>query len=52
LKARGVGLYGAAMELEGEWAVEDVDAGPGFAAAVAAEGTGITLKLYDYGEIS
>ena len=50
LKARGVGLYGASMDLDGEWAIRDIDAGPGYAAAVAAEGTGITLKLHDYGE--
>jgi 4'-phosphopantetheinyl transferase len=52
LKARGVGLYGAAMEIEGDWSIEEIDAGPGFAAAVAAQGNGITLKLHDYGEDS
>ena len=37
LKARGVGLYGAGVELGGDWTVEEIDAGAGFAAAVAVE---------------
>jgi 4'-phosphopantetheinyl transferase len=37
LKARGVGLYGAGAELGGDWTVESIDAGEGFAAAVAVE---------------
>jgi 4'-phosphopantetheinyl transferase len=52
LKACGVGLYGASMELEGDWTVQEIDAGEGFAAAAAAEGTGITFKLHHYGECS
>ncbi len=49
LKAQGVGLYGAGEELEGEWSVHDLDAGTGFAAAVAAPGSGFTVVVYDYG---
>ena len=52
LKASGEGLYGAAMEIPGEWAIQEIDAGPGFAAAVAAEGSDIKCKLHDYGEDS
>jgi 4'-phosphopantetheinyl transferase len=43
LKARGVGLYGAGAELGGEWTVEPIDAGEGFAAAVAAERAGMRV---------
>uniref|UniRef100_Q01XE3 4'-phosphopantetheinyl transferase n=1 Tax=Solibacter usitatus (strain Ellin6076) TaxID=234267 RepID=Q01XE3_SOLUE len=50
LKAQGVGLYGAGAEVEGEWSVHDLDAGPGFAAAVAAPGEGYSVAVYDYGE--
>jgi 4'-phosphopantetheinyl transferase len=49
LKARGVGLYGAGAELEGPWTVEEIDAGPGYAAAVAAAGEGITVVVHDFG---
>jgi 4'-phosphopantetheinyl transferase len=43
LKARGVGLYGAGVELVGEWTVEEIDAGAGFAAAVAVERAGMRV---------
>jgi len=43
LKARGVGLYGAGAELDGEWTVEPIDAGEGFAAAVAVERAGMRV---------
>ena len=43
LKARGVGLYGAGLELGGEWTVEEIDAGEGFAAAVAVERAGVRV---------
>ena len=49
LKARGVGLYGASTDLDGEWTVEEIEVPRGFAGAVAAEGTGFTIKLHDYG---
>ena len=38
LKAHGVGLYGAGATPPGEWNVSELDAGPGFVAAVAVEG--------------
>jgi 4'-phosphopantetheinyl transferase len=49
LKARGVGLYGAGAELEGPWTVREIDAGPGYAAAVAAAGEGLTVVVHDFG---
>jgi hypothetical protein len=36
LKARGIGLYGAGTEPDGEWTVLPVEAGRGYTAAVAA----------------
>ncbi len=45
LKARGVGIYGAGAELGGEWTVEEIDAGEGFAAAVAVERAGMRVKF-------
>jgi 4'-phosphopantetheinyl transferase len=48
LKARGVGLYGASTDPEGDWTVEGIPVPEGFAAAVAVEGSGITLELHDY----
>ncbi len=50
LKAQGLGLYGAGCELEGAWMVREIDAGPGFVAAVAASGPGLTVAVHDYGE--
>jgi hypothetical protein len=43
LKARGVGLYGAGAELGGDWTVEPIEAGAGFAAAVAVERAGMRV---------
>ena len=43
LKARGVGLYGAGAELGGEWTVEPIHAGAGFAAAGAVERAGMRV---------
>jgi 4'-phosphopantetheinyl transferase len=51
LKAQGLGLYGAGVELEGEWTVQDLDAGPRFVAAVAAAGSGLTVVVHDFGVI-
>jgi 4'-phosphopantetheinyl transferase len=48
LKARGVGLYGAGSPLDGEWTVAEVDAGEGFAAAVAAEQHGMKVVVHDF----
>lgn len=36
LKARGIGLYGAGAELDGDWSVVTVDVGVDYAASVAA----------------
>jgi 4'-phosphopantetheinyl transferase len=47
LKARGVGLYGAGAELGGEWTVEPIDAGEGFAAAVAVERAGMRVVVHE-----
>jgi 4'-phosphopantetheinyl transferase len=49
LKARGVGLYGAGSEREGEWTVEAIDVGPDYAAAVAAPLGGMKIMLHDLG---
>ncbi len=47
-KARGVGLYGAGLELGGEWTVSEIDAGEGFAAAVAAAQEGMQVAVHDF----
>jgi 4'-phosphopantetheinyl transferase len=49
LKARGVGLLGAGTELPGPWTVQAVDAGPEYAAAVAAEAEGLSVVVHDFG---
>ena len=49
-KARGVGLHGAGAPAEGEWTVNEVDAGEGFAGAVAAEGCEAVVTIHDFGE--
>jgi len=48
LKARGIGLYGAGSELEGEWTVLPVEVGPGYAASVAAERRGLAARVRDF----
>jgi 4'-phosphopantetheinyl transferase len=48
-KARGVGLFGAGAVSEGAWTVSEVDAGEGFAGAVAAEGREIAVTIHDFG---
>jgi 4'-phosphopantetheinyl transferase len=50
LKASGVGLYGTSRDPEGEWTIEGVPVPDGFAGAVAAEGTGFTISVHDYGD--
>jgi len=47
LKARGVGLYGAGLEPEGEWTVREIDACEGYAGAVAAPAGGIRVVVED-----
>lgn len=50
LKASGAGLFGAGIDPPGQWTIEEIHAGEGYAAAVAVEGAGIALELHDYGE--
>jgi 4'-phosphopantetheinyl transferase len=50
LKAQGLGLYGSGVPVDGEWTVQEIDAGPDFAAAVAAPVAGLTVVIHDYGE--
>ena len=45
LKARGVGLYGAGSEADGDWTVLPVEVGPEYSAAVAAGCAGMTLRV-------
>ena len=45
LKARGIGLYGAGTDPDGEWTILPVDAGPGYVASVALASAGITARL-------
>jgi 4'-phosphopantetheinyl transferase len=44
-KARGVGLYGAGTALDGDWTVVPIDAGEEYAAAVAAERSGMVVTM-------
>ena len=48
LKARGIGLYGAGTEAEGECTVEAIDSGPGYAAAVAAACGSISVRMRSF----
>lgn len=50
LKATGEGLYGAGRELEGEWTIQEIDAGARYAAAVAAPHPGLQVKLHQLSE--
>jgi 4'-phosphopantetheinyl transferase len=52
LKARGIGLYGAGADLDGEWTVLPVEVGPQYVAAVAACRTGITVQIRTYSQSS
>jgi 4'-phosphopantetheinyl transferase len=47
LKARGVGLYGAGAELDGEWTVSPVGGFEDYAAAVAAARGGMRIVVED-----
>ncbi|MBS1855858.1 MAG: 4'-phosphopantetheinyl transferase superfamily protein [Acidobacteria bacterium] len=49
-KARGAGLYGSGMPLEGGWSVAPVDVGAGYAAAIAWEGAALPVTIHDFGE--
>jgi 4'-phosphopantetheinyl transferase len=44
LKARGIGLYGADTELDGEWSVLPIEVGPAYTASVAVNCTGMTAR--------
>lgn len=48
-KASGVGLYGAGKVIDGQWHVEDIDAGEGFTAAVACAGSPRAITITDFG---
>jgi 4'-phosphopantetheinyl transferase len=48
IKARGVGIYGLGTEIDGEWTIEPVDAGPEYAAAAAAPATGMQILVHDF----
>jgi 4'-phosphopantetheinyl transferase len=50
LKAHGAGLYGAGATPAGEWTVTGIDAGPGFAAALAVQGSLPAIINHDFGE--
>ena len=46
-KARGIGLYGAGVALDGDWTVVPVDAGEEYAAAVAGERSGMVVEMQE-----
>jgi 4'-phosphopantetheinyl transferase len=48
LKARGIGLYGAGQELDGEWTVVPIEVGPEYSASVAANCAGLTARVRAY----
>lgn len=50
LKATGEGLYGAGREVEGDWTIAEIEAGPEYAAAVAAPVSGMRVVLHTFGE--
>jgi 4'-phosphopantetheinyl transferase len=49
LKASGLGLYGAGAPLDERWWVREIDAGPGYAAAVAGDGPEVMIQIHDFG---
>jgi 4'-phosphopantetheinyl transferase len=50
LKATGEGLFGAGREVEGEWTIAEIDAGPEYAAAVAAPRPGMRIVPHTFGD--
>jgi 4'-phosphopantetheinyl transferase len=50
LKATGEGLYGAGRELDGEWTVAEIDAGPRYAAAIASPHPRLQIIQHTFGE--
>ena len=49
VKACGTGVYGIAVEPAGEWTIEELNAAPGYAAAVAAPRDGMRVTMHDFG---
>lgn len=49
VKALGSGIYGAGNEREGEWTIEEIDAGPAHSAAVALPQAGVQIIVHDFG---
>ena len=49
VKASGMGVYGIGAELAGAWTIEELPAGAGYSAAVAAPRSGMTVKLHNVG---
>lgn len=47
LKARGMGLYGAGAEFDGEWTTEEIGGCEGYAAAIAAAAPGLRILVED-----
>jgi len=48
LKANGVGLFGLGTEINGDWTLEEIDAGEGFVATVAAVGAGMQVVMKEF----
>ena len=48
LKARGIGLYGAGTELDGEWSVAPVEVDPGYVGAVAVNRSGVQVRVHRF----
>jgi 4'-phosphopantetheinyl transferase len=48
LKASGEGLYGAGAERGGVWSIHEIDAGEGYAAAVAVAAEGVLALVHDF----
>jgi 4'-phosphopantetheinyl transferase len=48
LKARGVGLYGAGEEPEGEWTIQEIEIDKEYMAAVAAPKAGMRVTVHDF----
>jgi 4'-phosphopantetheinyl transferase len=51
LKARGIGLYGAGQELDGEWTVLPIEVGPEYSAAVAASCAELSVFVHPWGTL-
>jgi 4'-phosphopantetheinyl transferase len=48
LKATGVGLYGMGIEPAGPWTIAEIDAGAGYAAAVALPREGLEVIVHEF----